>query len=98
MDVGDENDGTLVGDLCAEAAIGERPPLGGVQHLVGIGYQAVALEVRGESHEKHSKHGMAAVPALSICGHTKTTASKLGVGGRKFNNGVAHGVHGHDDS
>ena len=99
VDVGNEDDRTLVGDDLAEASIGKGTPLVDVKNLVGVGDQAVALEVRGEGHEEHAEHGMATVPALSVGRYTDTAACKLGVLVSELGNSVGHGVGRlHDDA
>lgn len=98
MDVSDEDNGALVGNLSAEATIHKRAPLGGVKKLVSIGDKAVALEIRAKGHEEHAEHCVAAVPALSVGGHTDTAASELGISLGEFSDGIAHGVLGHHDA
>ena len=92
VDVGNENDGALVGDDLAHASIGEGTPLVDVKNLVGVRDEAVALEVRGEGHEEHAEHGVATVPALSVGGDAKTAGCELrGLLG-EFSNGRRHRV------
>jgi hypothetical protein len=92
VDVGNENDGALVGDDLAHASIGEGTPLVDVKNLVGVRDEAVALEVSSEGHEEHAEHGVATVPALSVSGHTETAAGELGVALGELDDGIRHGA------
>jgi hypothetical protein len=62
------------------------------QYLVSIRDESVALEVGSHDNEKDAEHGMPAVPALSVGGHTKAAAGELGVSLSELLDSLGHGV------
>jgi hypothetical protein len=95
MNVGDQDDGALVGDSLAEAGRGEGTPLVDVQNLVSVRDETVALEVRGHNNEEEAEHGVAAVPSLSVGGNAETAGSELRARDGELRDCLAHRVLGH---
>jgi len=46
----------------------KRTPVLETEHRIGIGYEAVSLEVGGAADEEPAEHGVAAVPFLGVDG------------------------------
>ena len=84
VDIGDENDGTLIGKgiLSLLQAIrngGESSPLLKVKGCVGVGDEAVSLSVGTGAHDDPAEHGVAAIPDFSLDGWTPTPFGELWV-------------------
>ena len=79
VDVGDEDDGALVGDGVLVGDGGEGAPLLEVEDGVGIGDESVALGVGGGAHEDPAEHGVTAVPLLGLDGGTPAVLGEGGV-------------------
>ena len=79
VSVGDEDDGTLVGDGVLVGDGGEGAPLLEVEDGVGIGDESVALGVGGGAHEDPAEHGVTAVPLLGLDGGTPAVLGEGGV-------------------
>lgn len=88
VDVGDEDDGTLVGDGVLPADGREGPPLLKVEGCVGVGDEAVSLGVGAGAHDDPAEHGVAAVPDLRLDGRTPAPLGEIGV----FRAPVLHGI------
>ena len=76
VSVGNENDGTFVGDGGLSRDGGESSPLLEVKSHVGIRDQSVALAVGSGADEEPSEHGVASIPLLGLNGWSPSPLSE----------------------
>lgn len=79
MGIGDENDGTLIGNSILSTNGCEGSPLLQVEGRVGVGNEAVSLGVGRGAHDDPSEHGVTAVPDLRLNGWSPTPLGEIGV-------------------
>mmetsp|Transcript_26482 Transcript_26482/g.56352 ORF Transcript_26482/g.56352 Transcript_26482/m.56352 type:complete len:200 (-) Transcript_26482:38-637(-) len=84
VDVGNEDDGTLVGDsllsAVREGSNGRKgSPLLQVEGGITVGEEAVSLGVRAGAHDNPAKHGVATVPDFGLDGRTPAPSGEFGV-------------------
>lgn len=79
MDIGNENNRTLIGNSILSTNGCESSPLLQVKGRVGIGDKAVALGVGTGAHDHPAEHGVAAVPDFGLDGWTPAPLGEVGV-------------------
>lgn len=78
MDVGDQDDGTLVGDSGLSRDSGESSPLFEVEEGIRVRDKAMALAVCRGADEEPTEHGVTPVPLLGLDSWTPSPLGKLG--------------------
>jgi hypothetical protein len=79
VDIGDEDDGALVGEGALPADGGEGSPLLEVEGELSIGDEVMALGVGGGTDNNPPKHSVTAVPPLSLGGRSPPELGELRV-------------------
>ena len=79
VEVGNKNDGTLVGDGVLVRDGGEGSPLLEVEGNIGIWEVTVSLVVGTGAHDDPAEHGVASVPDFGLDGRSPSPLGELGV-------------------
>lgn len=79
VNIGNQDNSTLVGDGVLSRDGGEGSPLLKVEGLVGIGDESVSLGVGAGTHDDPAEHGVTAVPDLGLDGGSPSPGGELGV-------------------
>lgn len=88
MDIGNENDSTLIGDGILSTNGSESSPLLQVKGSVGIGDEAMSLGVGTGAHDHPAEHGVTAIPDFGLDGWAPSPGSEI----RVFFTPVLYGI------
>mmetsp|Transcript_5817 Transcript_5817/g.11379 ORF Transcript_5817/g.11379 Transcript_5817/m.11379 type:complete len:244 (-) Transcript_5817:18-749(-) len=77
VSVGDQNEGTFVGDGVLARDGGQSTPLLQVQERVGVRDQTMSLAVSRGADEEPSEHGMTSIPLFSLDGRSPSVLGEL---------------------
>ncbi len=76
MNIGNQDNGTSVGDGSLSGDGGEGSPFLKVQRNIHVRDQSVSLSVSGSADEEPSEHGVTSVPLLGVHGRSPSVLGK----------------------